>query len=354
MTEAKTHLTRRGLDALYFSQLYRALQPRWGGLGVIFTLHHVVASERRNEHEFCPNRILEISPGFLRQTISLVRQLGLDIISLDEVRRRIVDQYTGRPFVCFTLDDGYSDNFVTAFPVFEELEVPFTVYIATGIIEHSAILWWEHLEEIVRAQAVIDIELAGRHFRAETGTVAGKYRVFADIYWHLRNLPFAEQQEAVAVLLREFGHSAAEFCASQAMSWDQIEEIAHSDLATIGAHTVNHFALSKLDNVRLEDEIVRSREIIASHTGEIPRHFAYPFGNAESAASREFEKAGQLGFDTSTTTRKGVVFPEHVDHLQALPRVSLNGDYQLDRYVKLFLSGAPFALWNRFRRMDVR
>jgi hypothetical protein len=28
----------------------------------------------------------------------------------------------------------------------------------------------------------------------------------------------------------------------------------------------------------------------------------------------------------------------------ALPRVSLNGDYQHPRYIKVFLSGAPFAL----------
>jgi hypothetical protein len=32
--------------------------------------------------------------------------------------------------------------------------------------------------------------------------------------------------------------------------------------------------------------------------------------------------------------------------------VSLNGDYQALRYVDLYLSGAPFALWNRFRRID--
>ena len=59
------------------------------------------------------------------------------------------------------------------------------------------------------------------------------------------------------------------------------------------------------------------------------------------------------GFDTASTTRKGVLFPEHADHLHALPRVSLHGDYQLERYVTLFMSGAPFALQRGFRRLDV-
>jgi hypothetical protein len=40
------------------------------------------------------------------------------------------------------------------------------------------------------------------------------------------------------------------------------------------------------------------------------------------------------------------------DHLTALPRVSLNGDYQSLTYTALYLSGAPFALWNGFQQVN--
>jgi hypothetical protein len=46
------------------------------------------------------------------------------------------------------------------------------------------------------------------------------------------------------------------------------------------------------------------------------------------------------------TTRKGLIHPRHAGELTGLPRVSLNGDYQKSRYVKVLLSGAPFALLN--------
>jgi peptidoglycan/xylan/chitin deacetylase (PgdA/CDA1 family) len=83
-----------------------------------------------------------------------------------------------------------------------------------------------------------------------------------------------------------------------------------------------------------------------------PQHLSYPYGDRSSAGAREFEIAAELGFKTAVTTRPGVLFPQHKQHLTALPRLSLNGDYQRIRYLRVLLSGSATAMWNGFRRVE--
>ena len=74
--------------------------------------------------------------------------------------------------------------------------------------------------------------------------------------------------------------------------------------------------------------------------------------SCRAAADHVAKDLESLGFETAVTTRKGVLFPDHGAHLTALPRISVNGEFQRLRYLEVLLSGAPSALMNRFRRVD--
>jgi peptidoglycan/xylan/chitin deacetylase (PgdA/CDA1 family) len=141
-------------------------------------------------------------------------------------------------------------------------------------------------------------------------------------------------------------------CAKYVMDWDEIRTMAADPLITIGAHTKGHFAISKLSEARARDEMIGGADRIEQELGTRPVHFAFPYGDPGSAGPRDFALARGAGFKTAVTTRKGMLFPAHRRHLNALPRVSLNGDYQSLTYTALYLSGAPFALWNRFRAVN--
>jgi peptidoglycan/xylan/chitin deacetylase (PgdA/CDA1 family) len=115
---------------------------------------------------------------------------------------------------------------------------------------------------------------------------------------------------------------------------------------------MSHPILTQLDDESAFAEISGSGEAVAAKLGRPVDHFAYPVGQPYAAGPREFAMAREAGFRTAVTTRAGVLFADHANHLTALPRISVNGAFQSLHYIDVLLSGAPTALKNGFRRVD--
>jgi len=351
MASLRNTVFRAGLETLYFSGAHRVLSTLCGGVGLVFTLHHVRPARK---DRFQPNRLLEVTPHFLEGTILRLRKRGIDLVGMDEAYRRLTEHDYARRFAAFTFDDGYKDNLEFALPVLEKHGVPFAQYVATSFPDRLGELWWVSLERVIakNGRIVIPIEGEERFFDCE-GTDK-KNETFAQIYGWLRSLKDeSELRRIVRDLGQRYGVDTQAPCRELCMTWPEIGRMADSKLATIGAHTVNHIMLKKWSREKAAAEMRQSREVIEASLGKPCEHFAYPVGDPTSAGAREFELAREAGFKTGVTTRPGVLFPEHSEHLLALPRVSLNGNFQSLRFVDVFLSGAPFALWNRFRRLNV-
>ena len=168
----------------------------------------------------------------------------------------------------------------------------------------------------------------------------------------LRQCSEDEQRQRIRQLADRYGVDMKAICRDLIMTWDEIRHLASQPLVTIGAHTVAHYAVARLPEERARREMKRGADRLAEQLGARPNHLSFPYGDPNSAGPRDFRIAAELGFRTAVTTRKGLLFAEHADHLTALPRISLNGSYQSEVFTRLYLSGAPFALWNRFKKVD--
>jgi peptidoglycan/xylan/chitin deacetylase (PgdA/CDA1 family) len=303
-------------------------------------LHQVVPGAPR---AFEPNGILKVSPDFLDDVIRQVRAAGYDVVPLDEVRSRLGGT-SRKPFAVFTLDDGYKDNRDFAYPVFKRHAAPFTIYVPTAYADGHGELWWLALEEALRRLPRVEIERDGAAQVYPLATDAEKASAFHAIYWWLRKMPEDSARTVVRGLAAKAGFDVGALCRDLVMNWDEIRTLAKDPLVTIAAHTTNHFALAKLSDEDARREIADSVARIAQELGRPVRHFSYPYGDEGSAGEREFAIARELGLETAVTTRKGLLRLSHAGSLTALPRLSLNGDYQDARYVKVLLSGLPFAL----------
>jgi peptidoglycan/xylan/chitin deacetylase (PgdA/CDA1 family) len=347
----KQTIIRGGLETLYFSGLHHLLRPLVGGVGAILTLHHV---RPPRPDAFQPNRILEVTPGFFERLLGQIKQAGIDVISLDEMHRRLVAGDFNRRFVCITFDDGYKDFKTFAYPLLKAYNMPFALYIATSFPDRLGELWWLALEAAIAHNTRIGLVIDGEERIFDCSTPSEKHIAFDVIYSYLRAMKSEDDlRHTVRDLCASTSVDLIAFCRDLCMDWQEIRELAGDPLCTIGAHTVNHKMLMKLaDEGSVRAEIDKSRAVLEAKLGQRPQHLAYPVGDPTSAGPREFRVAAELGFKTAVTTRPGVLFPEHREHLTALPRISINGEYQQARYLKVLMSGAATAIWNGFRRVN--
>jgi peptidoglycan/xylan/chitin deacetylase (PgdA/CDA1 family) len=350
MTKLRDNVIRASLGALYLTGAHRALRSICSGVGTIFMLHQVRPARG---DAFQPNRHLEVTPEFLRATLAHLRAEGVDLVSLDEAHRRLTAHDFSRRFACFTLDDGYRDNRDIALPVFEAYEAPFTVYVTSEFAQGVGRMWWVSLERVIAKADEVGVEIGGTPLRLDTSDMAGKQSAFARLQDWIRRLPTeADLRREVGALCARHGVDDDALCAELCMPWDQLKPFSQHPLVTIGVHGISHCDLAKLDEASAAHELSFSRSWIEEALQQPAQHLAYPYGDKAAAGPREFQLAQGSGFKTAVTTRPGMLFPENADRLTALPRLSLNGNYQDTRLLPVLTSGVATAMWNGFRRVN--
>ena len=324
-------------------------RPLVGNVGVILMLHRVTARLGRPDGA---NRHLSITPQFLDALIREMKRLGYRFVSMDEAVVRLRTPGNGEPFAAVTADDAYRDNLLEALPVLERHEVPITIYVAPGLTSGAVDLWWEGLDELVGSADRLTVSMAGTEVTLDCSTPAGRSAAFSRLSAYLTDeVAEADQRKVLNGWTRAAGVDVHAASAKLLMNWDEVRQIARHPLVTIGAHTVNHYNLKRLDPEAVLREMHRSRSLIEAELGRAPSHFAYPYGHSEAVGRRETLLAGEAGYASAVTTRHGVLRPEHAGHLHALPRLSVNGRHQDLAAMRAMLSGATTVMANRGRRL---
>lgn len=341
---AKYAVIRTMFELIWLSGLPGLLRRFSQSRGVIFTLHRVLPD---TPADFSPNAILQVEPNFLEYVIERLRDLDIDIVSMDEALERLAAPKKGRPFVVLTFDDAYKDNLKYALPILRRQEAPFTLYVPTALVDGVGELWWQAIEDIISRQQAIAMTVDGETDYVDTRTTSQKQAAFDTLYWQMRKMPEDERIALLRKFAAAYGYDLDQQCRDLIMDWPELRHFAGESLCTIGAHTVHHYELAKLPLDQARNEISKSAEILHAQFGQRPAHFSYPLGGPLSAGPREFALARESGFSSAVTTRPGGLYKRHAQDPFALPRVSLNGYFQSRRYVDVFATGAIFSLMGK-------
>ena len=103
-----------------------------------------------------PNEVT-ISPEKLKQELEIVKNLGYTTITLSELNDYLNNKIEiPEKSIVITFDDGYTDNYIHAFPILKELGMKATVFMISSQINSGYYMSAEQLKEM--SDYGIDIE----------------------------------------------------------------------------------------------------------------------------------------------------------------------------------------------------
>ena len=269
--------------------------------GAVLMLHRV---DRPDNNGIWYNQHLKLSPEVIEEMVSYARKRKCKFVSLDEMADAITKKKRHRRMIAVTLDDGYRDNFTNGLPLFTKLDVPFTIYVCTKMVNGKMLYWWEILEQLVLKHNCITLN-DGRTF--ECTTKKEKEQAFLDIREILIKLPQNNLKEELKQLFEKYEIDYEYGNQNLGLTWNQIKELKESPLSTIGNHTYSHCAFTGCSDEDIISDIDLANKEMESRMDINMHHFAFPFGEAVAVSQHDIELIKQLKFRTSATTREDFI-----------------------------------------------
>lgn len=201
-----------------------------------------------------------------------------------------------------TFDDGYADNAEVAAPILESLGLTATFFVTTGFLQGGC-MWNDRVIEAVRSSATDELDLAGLGLgRVSLRTVDERRGAIDRILASIKHRPPRQRTEAVQTITRA---AKAGEAPALMMNEDQVRSLIRRGM-DVGAHTVSHPILTRLEAPAAYAEIRDSKLQLEDLTGRAIRLFAYPNGVPRGDYSDEHVRmVREAGFDAAVSTAWG-------------------------------------------------
>ncbi len=193
-----------------------------------------------------------------------------------------------------------------ALPILRRAGLCATFFIATGFLDGGR-MWNDTVIDVMRKAEGPDLDLAQLKLgRYRVGTIEDRRRSLGELLGKLKYLEPGQRSELVARLADATGIQPPR---DLMMTSDQLRALAAAGMA-IGAHTISHPILSRVDENKARAEMAESKERLEAIISRKVSLFAYPNGKpgidytrAHVRLAREagFEAACSTGWGTATS-----------------------------------------------------
>lgn len=263
----------------------------------------------------------ELSSARLAAQLEQLAQ-DYEFISLNGFVERLKTGKTTVGTCVITFDDGYRETVEAAATLAAERRIPMTFYLPTRYMKTDEPFWYQELKPLL--YRALKKRIIVRDMALSLESNAQKLVSLKTLDASFRRL--ASESE-IEKLMRETRAAVldceerpADLASSNLIAPSRVLVLSEYEELSFEAHTVNHFALSRLTESQIRNEMERSRTQIEELTNKRVRHFCYPFGGAPEIGERAPEVARTM-FESATTMLRGRCHGK-ID-LMRLPRIPL-------------------------------
>ena len=326
-------LKHKVLRFAYDTGLIRAGRGLWAKSLTVVNYHRIDDPFRKDFDSFKPN-VSATPQDFDRQMEYLAK--WFNIISLKDVVGWLDGHKDLPPYAALiTFDDGYLDNYTSAFPILRKYQLPALIFLTTGHIGTDAPFYWD-------MAAYCFSHTRNDHLTFPDGHVEGwsnqeqLEQVSRNWIEFMKTLPQAEKLVYVENLPVLLGVSVPMgFFQKLMMDWDQVRDMQKSGME-FGAHTMHHPILTRIALEQVQEEVAGSKSRIEDELGRTVLGFAYPNGQA-SDLNESIEKiVADSGIRAAFTLLSG---PSSLNEVKrnpyAIRRIFISHRHSLAEYAML-------------------
>jgi peptidoglycan/xylan/chitin deacetylase (PgdA/CDA1 family) len=282
----------------------------------IFMMHRFEAAGLSRPHNV----------GEVRAILEYLRREDYEFLSLVQLAESMLEnRRLPRKVVCFTIDDGFSDQYAVAGPLFAGYDAPLTVFLITGFLD--GLIWpWDDQISYVYSNTQrqgFDVELpSGRVYSARFFDARSRKESRNELREWLKQ----DVQTQLYEWLPEIYTAAEVDIPSRVpeiykpMTWADAVALRKAG-HVLGAHTITHRILSRLSDGDRRAEVVGSVGRLREALGDGAVVFAYPTGRLRDFTAREYDALRMSDVLASVSTEGRVAL--HGDSIYALPRLAL-------------------------------
>jgi peptidoglycan/xylan/chitin deacetylase (PgdA/CDA1 family) len=232
------------------------------------------------------------------------------VASPEEVRQLVLRPAGWRhSAVLLTFDDGYLDNYTSAFPVLRSHDLAAIFFLATSFVGAHHLPWWDGIAYLIkrttrkrvllRQPLPIDLDLS-------SGEVGPAIRKAIELY----KCPLTTNTSLFLTHLAEAcGVDLPAECPERLfLDWTEAAEMVRRGMM-VGSHTRRHNLLAKLSAAEEYDELAGSRSILERRLGTNVTAIAYPVGSNASFSARTRANAERAGYTLGFSFYGGLNLP---------------------------------------------